>query len=170
MANTAYGRGAYGAHRYGGWPGGAGRPYGIGPYGSGAYSRYSANAYDMGGATGLVFSLHAPPHLTMQFHAPSGIVFNATMLAPQLTFNVSAVSGIVFSLAADVEWSWPTWTPCKPGGWQAAGPCEAGGWQPATHWHCKQGIGVRRGWRNSAYNERQQLYDNPELRTVFASS
>jgi hypothetical protein len=117
VANTAYGRGAYGINRYGGWPGGAGRPFGIGPYGTGPYSRYGNNIYEIGGSTGLTFTPSALPHLTMQCHAASAIVFAAWTSASQLTFNPTAVSGLVFSLTAPLETTWQPTPCCRQGTW-----------------------------------------------------
>ena len=131
MANTPYGRGPYGARRYGGWPGGAGRPYGIGLYGTGPYSRYGANVYDLQGRTGLQFAAHAAePRLTFTVAAASSIVFVPAATSPQLIFQPQAVSGLVFSLTAELQFDWNSWQPCEPGAWQPAVPCEGGGWLP----------------------------------------
>lgn len=128
---SAYGRGPYGKGRYGGWPGGPGRPYGVGAYGVGPYERYGANTYIMGGATGIRFSAHmALPPATFQLHAASGIRFSAWIAGTQIDIYPAARTQIVFRVSTHMTVSWDGWTPCELGGWASPAPCEGGAWQP----------------------------------------
>lgn len=130
MAN-AYGRGAYGVNRYGGYAGGVGRPYGIGGYGTGPYSRYGAYVYDLQGRTGISFGVWALPRLTYQLQAVTGISFAAWAEGLFVTLQPAAVTSISFDVHAHGTLTWTGWAPCASGGWVAPGGCGVGTWTEA---------------------------------------
>jgi len=126
---AGYGRFLYGRNRYGGWPGGAGRPYGVGAYSAGAYARYGANIFCMGGSSGVVFDARiAQPALKFSLAAASSITFLPRIDGFSRVFNAQAVTQIVFHMHADWTLAWADTAPCMTGGWTPAVPCSTGAW------------------------------------------